>query len=377
MKKFLATACAAVAGVTMTANAAFATSIADLNHWKPFFALPTRVMPVDPAQLALDAAKGNALPTWSSSITSPLDGKSYKFTIMGANPQTSHGTTTINYLPIVVIFKFPGGVTLDPTKPGCGDTVSVSDRFFKGPNFVPVPLKSNGISVGPAQVVDGFQRSEFWKYAAGTQYHTVLKAAAAVRVVTATAPSGSVTQAGVCSGSSHDIGEIDINSYDSLVQAIDKKYAKPNQFPLILTYNVFQTQGGQCCILGYHNTYAAVGGGTQVYAVGAYNDPGIFSVPIEDIHAWTHEIGEAYNDPYINNATPLWGHTGQVSGCQNNFEVGDPLTGTPFALTYNGFAYHPQELVDFSWFYRQKPSLGTAGKYSFEGTFTSAQGKCN
>lgn len=375
MNKFLATATAVVAGVTMTANAAFAATIADVHGWTPMY-LTGRPALETPYQLALDAAKGNALPTWTSSITSPLNKQKYNFTIMGTNPQTSHAATKIMYVPIAVIFKFPGGVTLDPTKPGCGDTVSVVDRFYKGPNFVPVPLTSNGVSVGPAQVDDGFQRAEFWKYTAGTNYHVELATTKAVTVLTMNAPAGSVTQAGVCSGSSHDIGEIDINAFDSLIQQIDRKYAKPNELPLVLTYNVFQTEGG-CCILGYHSTYSATGGGTQVYAVGAYNDPGIFSVPIEDIHAWTHEIGEAYNDPYINNGTPAWGHVGQVQGCQNNFEVGDPLTGTPFSLTYKGFNYHPQELAFFSWFYRQTPSLGTGGVDSFEGSFKTPQGTCN
>ncbi len=73
---------------------------------------------------------------------------------------------------------------------------------------------------------------------------------------------------------------------------------------------------------------------------------------------------------------PAWGHVGQVSGCQNNLEVGDPLTGTPAVqVPLNGFTYHGQELAFFDWFFRT-PSNGTAGKYSFEGTFTSAQGTC-
>jgi len=364
--------CSALA---LAPNLAGAETIADYYHWTPYY-VTGRPAAESPRQLEFEQAAGKALPTWSSSIKSPLTGQTYPFTIVGTNPQTKPVTTDVLYVPISLIVKFPGGVTLDPTKPGCKDTVPVQTRFFDGPNFENVPLKSNGVSVGPAQVDDGFMRSEFWTYAAGTKYHVHLKAAAKLRVITVNAPSGSTTVAGVCSGSSHDIGEIGINQYDALVQSIDKQYATPNEIPLILTYNVFETEGG-CCILGYHSTYPAKGGGTQVYSVGAYNDAGIFSVPIEDIHAWTHEIGEAFNDPYINNGTPAWGHTGQVSGCQNNLEVGDPLTGTPFDLTYKGFNYHPQELVDFSWFFRNVPSLGTGGKYSFEGTFSTVQGVCN
>jgi hypothetical protein len=352
---------------------ASAETIADANHWVPVFA--TKNVSVDMRRVAAAAAAGAELPMWSSSVVSPLDGKTYPFTMIGTNPQTSPVTTNIPYLPIALIVKFSNGATLDPTKPGCGDTVPVTTRFFSGPNFVDVPLTSNGIDVGTAQVDDGLQRAEFWNYTAGTNYHVHLKSAEKLRVITVNAPAGSIAVAGVCSGANHDIGEIPINAYDALVQKIDKEYAKTTQLPLILTYNVFETQSGNCCILGYHSTYTASSGATQVYSVGAYNDAGIFNVPIEDIHAWTHEIGEAFNDPFGTNIVPAWGHIGQQSKCQNNLEVGDPLTGTPFALTYKGFAYHPQELVFFSWFFRT-PSIGTGSEYSFEGTFTTPQGTC-
>jgi hypothetical protein len=161
-----------------------------------------------------------------------------------------------------------------------------------------------------------------------------------------------------------------------MVQNLANTYAKTTQVPVILSYNTFETEGGGCCVLGYHDAYSR-SGGTQTYAVGAYNDAGVFgSTPIEDIHAWTHEIGELINDPFVGNATPAWGHVGQQSGCQNNLEVGDPLTGTAFVHKYKGFTYHPQELVFFDWFFRT-PSQGTGGKFSFEGTFTSSQGACH
>jgi hypothetical protein len=133
-----------------------------------------------------------------------------------------------------------------------------------------------------------------------------------------------------------------------------------------------------CCILGYHSAFGRPSG-TQTYAVGAYSDPGEFSAGIEDIDAWTHEIGEWMNDPFVQidnfNFTPPWGNVGQVNGCQDNLEVGDPLTGTAYTIDYNGFTYHPQELAFWSWFYRTH-STGTGGKYSFEGTFTAPQGTC-
>jgi hypothetical protein len=82
------------------------------------------------------------------------------------------------------------------------------------------------------------------------------------------------------------------------------------------------------------------------------------------------------NDPLTTNPTPAWGHVGQVSGCQSNLEVGDPLSGTTFPVMLNGFTYHPQELAFFSWFYRQKPSIAVNNWYSDQGTFGSYAAPC-
>lgn len=351
-------------------------SIADLNHWTPrYTTLPPRN--VDFAELELLHGASTTIPYFTGSVKSPLNGQTYNYQIAGKDPTKSNRTTALKYVPIVVRVHFSDGTVLDPTKPGCGDKVSVQNRFFKGPNFVATPLISNGVNIGKVQVNDGFQRAEFWTTLKGSSYHTVLKPATAAVIVDYTAPSTAKTVTGVCADKpkvSHRIGEIDINAYDTEVTNLATQYATPTQIPVVLSYNVFETEGG-CCILGYHSAFGR-GSGTQVYAVGAYNDAGIFSAPIEDIHAWTHEIGELINDPFINNGTPTWGHVGQVSGCQNNLEVGDPLTGTAFTLTYNGFTYHPQELAFFDWFFRT-PSSGTGGLYSFAGTFTQSQGACH
>jgi len=342
-----------------------------------FTVLPARG--VQSALLPNQAAHGATIPFFRSSITSPLDGKRYKWEMVGTNPMTNQTTTTVNFVPILARVHFIDGSVLDPTQPACNDTVAVADRLFGSPLFNAVDLISNGIDVGTTQIIDGFQRANFWKYVAGTNFHVLLAPAAKPVLVDITAPTGSITQTGACSGSNHNMGEIDINAWDAIVRKLDKKYAQPNQLPIVATYNVFQTEyHAVCCVLGYHSAFARPGG-TQTYAVGAYNDPGEFSQPIEDIHAWTHELGEWTDDPFVQsdnyNFTPAWGNVGQVNGCQDNLEVGDPLTGTPFLVTYNGFTYHPQELAFFSWFYRTPPT-GTGGLYSFEGTFTSAQGTC-
>jgi hypothetical protein len=95
-----------------------------------------------------------------------------------------------------------------------------------------------------------------------------------------------------------------------------------------------------------------------------------------DISPSSHEIAEWANDPLGNNATPLWGGIGQVGGCQGNFEVGDPLSGTLFpSVVLSGFTYNPQELAFFSWFYGT-PSLGSGGKFSNNGKFSGDAKTC-
>jgi hypothetical protein len=358
-------------------GAGAARSIADSNHWVPryLYVKPTNV---DLKTIKVQQSGLTTVPFYNGSVLSPLDNNTYTYSIVGKDPTTSNSTTEVSFVPIVAVIRFNDGTVLDPTQPGCNDSVSVESRFFQGPNFVATRLVSNGINVGRTQVNDAFQRAEFWTVLKGHNYHTAFIPATNPIIVYINAPKGSTTVAGMCPGVGHRIGLIGFNKYDRIVRNLAVTYAKPNQVPVILSYNVFETFFG-CCILGYHNAFLRPpgqgSGGIQVFAVGAYNDAGIFNVPIEDIHAWTHELGELLNDPFVSNATPAWGHIGQVGGCQNNLEVGDPLTGTAFNLKYNGFMYHPQELAFFDWFFRT-PSKGTGGLYSFEGTFTSPQGAC-
>jgi hypothetical protein len=101
-----------------------------------------------------------------------------------------------------------------------------------------------------------------------------------------------------------------------------------------------------------------------------------------DVNIPAHEFGEAINDPFGNNIVPPWGHTGQQPNCQNNLEVGDPLTGTIYGggagITLKGFTYHPQELVYFNWFTQQTKyaDYGADDVYSMSGTFTSPAKLC-
>jgi len=337
-----------------------------------FVTLPARG--VNTRTLEAQAAASMTVPFFSSTVKSPLDGNTYSYRLIGTNPSTAKVSTTVKYAPFLLRVHFADGTVIDPTKPACNDGVSVGQREYGSPLFNPTPLTSNGVSVGTTQITDAFQRANFWKYVAGTNYHVLLAAASSPRLIDVTAPAGSTTSPGVCAGAGHREGFIDINAFDSIATQIINKYAAPNQFAIIAMYNVFESFSGGGAAAGYHSAYGR-STGTQTYAISVYNDPGIGTRPHPDIAVMSHEIGEWMDDPFIDNATPAWGHLGQVRGCQSNLEDGDPLSGLIFSVKYNGFTYHPQELAFFSWFYRT-PSTGTGGKFSFNGTFKSSQGPC-
>jgi hypothetical protein len=117
-----------------------------------------------------------------------------------------------------------------------------------------------------------------------------------------------------------------------------------------------------CCILGYHS---AAGAPVQTYATIDRDTSGNFS-DVSDASIASHEIGEWMDDPLAYNATPPWGNVGQVSGCQGNWEVGDPLLGILMPpITTNGKEYQMQELAFFSWYFNTDgaPSVGAGGKF--------------
>lgn len=346
------------------------------------------------------ADTGVTVPYWSTKITSPLDGKTYQVSMVGGSPYAATPTnTTVTYVPIVLRININGFV-FDPTLDANCDSRSASGRFFASPLFYPAKFSSNGVGVsgsaGAIQLESAFQRANFWDAVKGAAYGVTLAPSRSKPIVLdytadpVTYPGDVVlgVRSRCVPGQTNALGVMDINEYDAVVQQIAAQFAKPNQIPVVLAYNVVLDEGypanETCCIIGYHNAIP-VTGGTQLYAVGTYVDPGIFTGPhgateVSDISAWSHELAELIDDPFVqgiegapgglkNDLTPAWGHVGQVPHCQDNLEVGDPLTGSYFAVKGDeGFVYHYQDLAFHDWFYRTA-STSTGGSGSFKGLF--------
>jgi hypothetical protein len=342
---------------------------------------PTRTALQISALRQAGAAAG-ALQTFTRTIH---DGTSFTYTMVGKDPfvaQSTPATTIKTYLQPVIV-KF-GGQTWDPTVGDSCDSTSALIRTQKSPIFKAQAWSFGGTGVGTAQYVDAFQRAGFYDQTRATGinpgYHVKLKLITLPAMTVNIPAADSVVEDVIGCGNSL-LGGIEINYWDNLLQtsiipSLASKGVKPATLPVFLFGNVvmYDTVAANCCILGYHNAFK-VGSTLQTYSNAIYDNSGAFSGS-SDISALSHEVGEWLNDPNTVNPTKPWGNIGQVTGCQNNLEVGDPLSGTVFSDALNGKTYHPQELAFSSWFYHRAPSGGVNGWYSNQGTFKTAAAAC-
>jgi hypothetical protein len=351
------------------------------RHSARFAVLPLQGVTADDA--VAQAAAGATVPMWSATIK---DGTSkFTYSMVGNNPLVTEKapSTTINSFVVPIAVNFTSaGVVFDPTKrdPVCANNLVPLTLTAQSPLFNNVSITVGGTDLGSSQYVDLFQRGNFFKYtkpgAINPGYHVLLAdKALATSKVTLNIGSGGAVFAATCG----KLGTIDINTFDSFLQstvfpALPASVAT-NTFPIFLLYGVVLTDGG-CCIIGYHTGFTRAGV-LQTYAVADYDTSRDFN-NLSDVSAMSHEVGEWMDDPLGNNPTKPWGHIGQVSGCQNNLEVGDPLSGDPLAsfTMKNKVTYHVQDLTFLSWFYHQTPSIGVNGWYSLFGTFRSAALPC-
>jgi hypothetical protein len=368
---------------------------------------------------ALNNAVGNnaespTLPVFNYTVTASRDGNVYSGSIVGRSPFTDpFGFTAIptQIVPVMIVtnsvfagvdpttgqvLTAPGVTTFDPTVPDDSCLAPPNDvpvtLLQQSPIFRPADFNYGGTDIGVNQNTDALQRGEFFKllnfgdapFDDNFIYHVILSPVKTLAAIVINIPGTNgvaypSAAFGGCPGGK--VAIIDFASYrPAVVNAIAglaSQGVNPGTFPLLTLHNVVECEGnnpgcatlnsGVCCILGFHNAI----GGTQTFGSADFDTSEIFASPVPDVSITSHEVAEWANDPFGNNPTPAWGHTGQVTGCQANLEVGDPLSGTlapPIFNPQNGFTYHMQELAFFSWFYGA-PSVGVNGWFSNNGTF--------
>lgn len=319
--------------------------------------------------------------------------------IVGGCPGAG-ATTNIPTIVVPVVFSLNGGVLIfDPTKPdaGCLGGANTGVNLFltspiinAGHDFI-----LNGENEGFVQHIDAFTRAQF-SAIKGAGYNVNLNpvtvgATLTVSVTGAPNASGDAFHfAGLCGtnpapiNTAGDLGVVNISTIQPQLQNYIAAHAiPPTTFTYFLLYNTVISNGdasnlNNCCILGFHTAFGA---GPNTYGIGEFEGRnGTLFGGVADVSVSAHEIGEWLDDPFGNNtAAPVtpWGNIGQVSGCQSNLEVGDPLSGKLLPpVPLGGFTYHLQELAFFSWFTHDSPSLGAGGKYSDNGTFLGFAKPC-
>jgi hypothetical protein len=350
------------------------------------------------------------LPLWTFSVQSSRDNNNYTGVMVGRNPVINgrgHGSASVpTFVVPLIILTHEIGTTVDfntgniTTVPGdtTFDPTVADDACLASPNDVPLTLVQQspilqpatfhfgGTNVGTTQYIDAFQRANFWAVDDHNTYHVLLGPVRTLAPVVIDVPAANglalattaLGQPPFCS----PFGIVDINWFDAYIdQVVIPQLAaqgvNPANFPIFLVHNLAWapspiTDAFNCCFIGYHGY---TGLPIQTYSPVDFDSTGVVDPGLSDTGCMSHEVGEWMNDPFDNNPTPRWGHTGQVSGCQNNLEVGDPLTDTlvPPVVMPNGFTYHLQELAFFSWFYGA-PSIGVNGWFSNNGTFLTDAG---
>jgi hypothetical protein len=151
----------------------------------------------------------------------------------------------------------------------------------------------------------------------------------------------------------------------------------PNTFLFSLNANKPDTPG-TCCVGGFHTVFFdpdTTPSTRWVTQFASWVSPGLFSGGTADVTAISHETSEAFNDPFLDNITPIWQFPGQPPKsrvCQGGLETGDPIEGLPVAtvpitLMVDGqsFTFHPQTEALLQWFQMGDSSNAIDDAFSF------------
>ena len=378
---------------------------ARLRSWvKP----PPRGLDTDAMMNIAASGSTQTLPLSTFFVDSSRDGNHYRGVLVGTDPFHGGGSTSVpTYIvPLIirtseigtsvdpktgVISTTPGVTVFNPTVADTGCLTSPNDvpltLLQQSPIFKSAAFNFGGTHVGTTQYVDAFQRANFWKVDDHATFHVLLSPVNTLAAIVLDVPrvyglalsTLAFGPPALCAR----VGIVDINWFDSfltntIIPALAAKGVNPTNLPIFLAHNLVWaspvTNLNTCCIGGYHSV-TGVPVPIQTYSVTDFDTTGFFGTDPENTLIISHEVAEWMNDPFITNEVPPWGNVGQVRGCDNLLEVGDPLSFAPslrIAMP-NGFTYHLQELAFFSWFFGA-PSIGIHGWFSDNATFLTDAG---
>jgi hypothetical protein len=385
-----------IAAATLTVGAASATPT---KSAKPDVNANFKVLRGKPAK--------NAFASFSFSFTDPTNGVTYPITMVGNDPNSSGRPSVMRTLIIPLKMQFvAGGQNTSAlndlgyvgfTAPPLNHTFDGSRRVSDVLNSPIYKAYAQPADMGGdvAQYGDAFMRAQFDKIHTGYHVNTANVGVAPTQTVTVPAAYGLAYQRPVGAWrTAHGMptetiaGVADFGWFVNYILGVmDNLNVGSDVVPIFLTDNVMLYSGSYlgCCTIGFHGTPALDAttaaahpqAAQQTLMFAAWSTPGTYSgfmtdytgtrsapVPtrgIADIHAFSHEVAEHLDDPFVNNLVKPWlTPTAPQYGCTDVLETGDPVVGVWYPLDgnatgqadgYNYYGqYHPEEEVFGQWF---------------------------
>ena len=324
----------------------------------------------------LNRSAYSTVPFWASAFRS--GGTRYPFFMVGRSP--SHPGTTV--VPTVLI---PVNLTFQDNRsslsPRLDGSVNVP-AILRSPLFQAATFAATGDTT---QYTDAVTRAEWSAVLTNPpSHHVLLGAPRVLPAVRLTVPTGSGYLEDPGDGIPHGIIDSDTWWRNQITSLVSTLHISPEVLPIFVTYDM--TAG---LTVGFHGALGVPQPNGKLaistYAWASWMDPGWFTfVGLgryvgADVDVLSHEVNEWLNDPFLTNVVPDWSYSVPPiipSACSNLLETGDPLELVNFPVTRDGFKYHLQDEAFFSYFARQRPSIGYHGRYTFLGTYRGYSTPC-
>lgn len=372
-------------------------------------------------------ATTRTIPHWFGSTLNPVDGVTYGYNIVGANPNTCSGaacdvTVQVDIKPIDLridgmTFSASDVVAALLASPLFAENDYGSTPFATGgDSFELAPRGPGGIlSQGDAgillQLQDATMRAQFGRVGL-SRYHVRLHPNVQPAVTVDVPPSMGIllqTRRGVV------FAGVDLQWFRGMTERV-MAGSDPTHFALMLSDDTIPYVGTRTnfflAILGVHGAGITPGVGDfsspiQTWAWATWLSPGLYARPdggsywaLQDMDVLSHEISEWANDPFGTNYVPAWPYDpSNLQFCNTLLETGDPVNDAGFAMGTNTFRqgpnpngtqsadgyYHPEDEATLPWFMGLEPNLVSEpmqtpsphiGRYTFMGdlnTFSAFQ----
>lgn len=311
-------------------------------------------------KLSVSAIAGPTIPFYRASFRH--NGKTYNYTSVGTNPRRSGATTTVpvTFVPVKIVESADNA----STKPG-----TTVIQATTGSAIFHNSRATHGTQYGADTL-----RSSYWHFVrTHRRWHVRLGKPSKTSQKTVNVPSTQGIDARDHNGDR--IMLVNVNWFANILGGISARYSA-KRLVVFLTYDTMAcedfTDLSTCGIGGFHSA-AVTRTGTHTFAWASWQRTGVFGPAGADVVAMSHETAEWLNNPFVNDRVPHWSVPSEPQyGCSPLFEVGDPLVGQVFKIS----TLHYQDEANFSWFARQRPSIGRNGWYSYRGTFRQFSPSC-